>query len=449
MGQSLTNQAARSRKTYARLTPLTPTSALQHNSRLIEWCAQDEAALASKENELRKVQGLFDKLKSAQEEDKVALEAAQRKFQAVSSGLLSADDGTNATLEDQLMNAKQAVAQAQTEKKQAEMQLAPCQKELREKEQEMKKTSSNYEGDRQKLEKMERELKTLEKDLSKLNYKDGHIEDLQEQKRRLSQEIRSLRYQLDNSKSRNPHLNFVYRDPETNFNRASVKGLVCRLVKVKQPHTARALEVAAGGKLYNVIVDTEVTSKKLLKRGQLQRRTTIIPLNKISGHSMNQNTIHTAEQLVGKDNVQPALSLIEYDRELRPAMEWIFGQVFICRDMATARKVTFHERIMKKSVTLDGDSVDPGGTLSGGAAAKGPNVFEEVNKLKEPEEALARKELELAVVDQEITNLAKVAERSCFLFFCERVNQALGLEEGGEGFMAGGETNSWEPCVYK
>nr|CAD7428036.1 unnamed protein product [Timema monikensis] len=164
-------------------------------------------------------------------------------------------------------------------------------------------------------------------------------------------------------------------------------------------------------KLYNVIVDTEVTSKKLLKRGQLQRRTTIIPLNKISGHSMNQNTIRTAEQLVGKDNVQPALSLIEYDRELRPAMEWIFGQVFICRDMATARKVTFHERIMKKSVTLDGDSVDPGGTLSGGAAAKGPNVFEEVNKLKEPEEALARKELELAVVDQEITNLAKVAER--------------------------------------
>nr|CAD7394978.1 unnamed protein product [Timema cristinae] len=445
----------------------------------------DEAALASKESELRKVQGLFDKLKSAQEEDKVALEAAQRKFQAVSSGLLSADDGTNATLEDQLMNAKQAVAQAQTEKKQAEMQLAPCQKELREKEQEMKKTSSNYEGDRQKLENMERELKTLEKELSKLNYKDGHIEDLQEQKRRLSQEIRSLKYQLDNSKSRNPHLNFVYRDPETNFNRASVKGLVCRLVKVKQPQTARALEVAAGGKLYNVIVDTEVTSKKLLKRGQLQRRTTIIPLNKISGHSMNQNTIRTAEQLVrkahnyditravesvgkdnvqpalslieydrelrpamewifgqvficrdmatarkvtfherimkksvtldgdsvGKDNVQPALSLIEYDRELRPAMEWIFGQVFICRDMATARKVTFHERIMKKSVTLDGDSVDPGGTLSGGAAAKGPNVFEEVNKLKEPEEALARKELELAVVDQEITNLAKVAER--------------------------------------
>nr|CAD7198716.1 unnamed protein product [Timema douglasi] len=191
------------------------------------------------------------------------------------------------------------------------------------------------------------------KELSKLNYKDGHIEDLQEQKRRLSQEIRSLRYQLDNSKSRNPHLNFVYRDPENNFNRASVKGLVCRLVKVKQPHTARALEVAAGGKLYNVIVDTEVTSKKLLKKGQLQRRTTIIPLNKISGHSMNQNTIRTAEQLVGKDNVQPALSLIEYDRELRPAMEWIFGQVFICRDMATARKVTFHERIMKKHVILN------------------------------------------------------------------------------------------------
>ena len=62
----------------------------------------------------------------------------------------------------------------------------------------------------------------------------------------------------------------------------------------------------------------------------------------------------------------PALSLIQYDPEIHPAMEWIFGQTFICKDMETAKKVTFHDRIMKKSVTLDGDVFDPSGTLSGG-----------------------------------------------------------------------------------
>jgi len=47
-----------------------------------------------------------------------------------------------------------------------------------------------------------------------------------------------------------------------------------------------------------VIVDTEVTAKKLLQRGQLQRRTTIIPLNKIVGHSLDSSTVKFAKQLV-------------------------------------------------------------------------------------------------------------------------------------------------------
>jgi structural maintenance of chromosome 2 len=50
--------------------------------------------------------------------------------------------------------------------------------------------------------------------------------------------------------------------------------------------------------LFNVIVDTEITAKKLLQRGQLQRRTTIIPLNKIVGHSLEASTVRLAQELV-------------------------------------------------------------------------------------------------------------------------------------------------------
>ena len=48
-----------------------------------------------------------------------------------------------------------------------------------------------------------------------------------------------------------------------------------------------ALEVVAGGRLYNVVVDNNETGAKLLKNGQLQRRCTIIPLNKIAARSLN------------------------------------------------------------------------------------------------------------------------------------------------------------------
>jgi structural maintenance of chromosome 2 len=43
-----------------------------------------------------------------------------------------------------------------------------------------------------------------------------------------------------------------------------------------------ALEVAAGGKLYNVVVENEIVGKDLLQNGRLKKRVTIIPLNKIN-----------------------------------------------------------------------------------------------------------------------------------------------------------------------
>lgn len=62
------------------------------------------------------------------------------------------------------------------------------------------------------------------------------------------------------------------------------------------------------------------------------------------------------------------MDLIEFEPELRPAMEWVFGQVFICTDGDAAAKVTYHRQIQKRCVTVDGDVFDPSGTLSGGAA---------------------------------------------------------------------------------
>lgn len=91
---------------------------------------------------------------------------------------------------------------------------------------------------------------------------------------KLKAEIRNISVNLAN-------VDFSYRDPVKNFDRSKVKGVVAKLIKVKDSSTMTALEVSAGGKLYNVVVDTESTGKQLLQHGNLRRRVTIIPLNKI------------------------------------------------------------------------------------------------------------------------------------------------------------------------
>ena len=54
-----------------------------------------------------------------------------------------------------------------------------------------------------------------------------------------------------------------------------------RLVRVLEGGTGTALEVVAGSKLGNVVVDTEETAKLLINKGKLKSRVTIIPLSKI------------------------------------------------------------------------------------------------------------------------------------------------------------------------
>lgn len=72
----------------------------------------------------------------------------------------------------------------------------------------------------------------------------------------------------------------------------------------------------------------------------------------------------------GPGNVQLALDLLQFDAALRPAMAWVWGSTLVCRDLDTAKRVTFHPSVRRRTVTLDGDVFDPSGTLSGGARLK-------------------------------------------------------------------------------
>ncbi|KAH9282260.1 Structural maintenance of chromosomes protein 2 [Echinococcus granulosus] len=166
-------------------------------------------------------------------------------------------------------------------------------------------------------------------------------------------------------------LQFEYTDPTPNFDRRQVYGVVAKLFDLVDPKYATAIEVAAGGKLYNVVVDTETTAKALLERGQLARRVTMLPLNQMRGSPVPAEVVQRAEALVGAENVAPALSLIRYPPHLRPVMEFIFGGLLVCPTLDYARRVAFHPGVERRTITYDGDMFDPQGTLSGGSRTSG------------------------------------------------------------------------------
>ena len=91
--------------------------------------------------------------------------------------------------------------------------------------------------------------------------------------------------------------------------------------------------------LYHIVVDNEETAKDLLKNGQLQRRYTFIPLNKITSSQIPTAVVGRAQSLVGKDHVRPALDTADYKPQLKPAMQFVFGSTLLCDQLKQAEKV--------------------------------------------------------------------------------------------------------------
>ncbi|NXN19346.1 SMC2 protein, partial [Indicator maculatus] len=375
---------------------------------LVKSMQKDAKALTSKENEVKKREQELNALQETSEKDTDALTAAQHYFNAVSSGL-SSGNGEDATLSEQMMACKTEISKAVTEAKQAQMKLNYAQKELKTKQAEVKKMDEGYKKDQEALEAVRNTKNQLEDAMKKLNYEEGKEAALLKEQKALTHDICQLKGLHERLVAKFPALQFRYRNPERNWDPRRVKGPVSSLMVMKDASQAKALEVVAGGKLFNIIVDTEATGKLLLQRGELQRRYTIIPLNKIAAACVEPEKIKLAKVLAGHDNMNLALHLIEYDPELQKAMEYVFGGALVCSSMDTAQKVTFDKRIMTKTVTTDGEMFDPQGSLR--AFLNAAPILSSLKEIKDTEIELSAKEHRLEAVEEELARLKKVAEK--------------------------------------
>lgn len=341
-----------------------------------------------------------------QEEHAQATEShkkAEKNFQAVQAGLSTNEHGDNASLQEQLMKANEEVSTSKTDLKKSQDRLQHAQGEVRKKRAELKKTESTYNKDKALVDNLNTSSVNLEDEMNRLGVDEATVESLGQEKRNLTNEIRDLSDNADNIYHRYPDLSFRYTRPSANFDDSQVKGLVAKSITVKDPKFMTAVEVASGGKLRHVIVNNEQIGKQLIERGRLERRTNFIPLNKIQGHPIAPQVVERATRIAGGHNlIWRALDVIEFDESVRPAMEWVFGGVFICANPEVAKRVCFDKSIMKTCVTLEGDNYNPGGTLSGGARQDRGSLLSQVSSLAKIEADLTDRQNRLAEVSHRL-----------------------------------------------
>ncbi len=167
----------------------------------------------------------------------------------------------------------------------------------------------------------------------------------------------------------------------------NVHGPVSRLIRVHDDYTV-AIEIALGGAMQQIVVDSEQDSKAAI--AFLKRtgggRATFLPLSVIRGKELNEKGLQACRGYVGI-----ASELVDCDDRYRGIVENLLGRIVISEniDTAVAMAKQFGHRF--KIVTLDGQVVNAGGSMTGGSVNKEAGILSRANEL----EKLTREEKHL------------------------------------------------------
>ncbi|KAJ8103060.1 RecF/RecN/SMC [Lipomyces tetrasporus] len=355
----------------------------QKGKKIQENISELQVQLEAKTKEFGESQESFHTMKDAYDALCAEAQRTEELLETLQTGVASKEGQKNGFM-DQLEEARACASQSKTRQEQIKLQIAHLQKRLKELEPRARQARQQNQNLCDKLERMKSEYQAMQAALSSMNFDPQVHEGMKQQEATSESKIRELTARIDSLNRQVANMHFTYTDPAPNFDRSRVKGLVAQLFSIEKEKyaAATALEICAGGRLYNVVVDTEVTGTQLLERGNLRKRVTIIPLNKIAAFTASAEKIGAAKS-IAPGKVDLALTLVGYHEDVSRAMEYVFGSTLICADADTAKRVTFDPRVRLKSVTLQGDLYDPNGTLSGGSAPNSTGVLVTVQELNQ------------------------------------------------------------------
>lgn len=158
-----------------------------------------------------------------------------------------------------------------------------------------------------------------------------------------------------------------------------VHGTLSQLITVDNENST-AIEIALGAAMQNVVVSTESDAKRAinyLKQNNVGRAT-FLPISAIKPRYMDEKNLD--------DNfgfVDVASNLVDCDEQYRDIVENLLGRVMVVEDIDCAIAISKRYKNRYKIVTLDGQVMNPGGSMSGGSKGKGSGVLSRANLIEE------------------------------------------------------------------
>ena len=170
-----------------------------------------------------------------------------------------------------------------------------------------------------------------------------------------------------------------------------IYGPVSQLITVKDKYSA-AIETALGAAVQNIVVDNETDAKRAMGFLKERRagRATFLPITAIKGRVLSEQGLDDQYGFVSI-----ASDLVSYDNKYSEIIRWLLGRTAVAEDIdsaiAIAKKYSYRFRI----VTLDGQVINAGGSMTGGSRVQNAGILSRGNEIERLKGSLSSMQKEL------------------------------------------------------
>lgn len=294
---------------------------------------------------------------------------------------------------------------------------------------------SEKENQESKIEELKAELDKVNYSIDELNktvseYRND-LNDLRVENSKITKSISENRERYHKSKSNLEALkniteryegygNSIKKVMELKENKKGIIGVVADIIKVEKKYEV-AIETALGGNIQNIVTDTETTAKEIIEYLKKNKygRATFLPLS-----SMTKKTGFNNEDVFSDKGVLGlACDLVEIKKEYEGVTKYLLGKVVVVDTIDNAIALERKYRYSLRIVTLEGEYLNIGGSISGGAFKNNSNLLGRRREIEELENKLKDLKNEKENLDKNlIENRSKTSVLNDEL---DKINKAL------------------------
>ena len=246
---------------------------------------------------------------------------------------------------------------------------------------------------------------------------------------RLENEIKYKIEMLRNITENNQSLPFAVKNVLDNPKLAGIHGVIGNLIDTDKEY-ALAISTALGASTNYIVTDDEFVAKEAINFLKINKfgRATFFPLNIIKPREIDNEAYKVLRE--NEDFIDVASNLVKYESTYDNIIKNQLGNTIVAKDIDSANKIARDINYRYKIVTLDGELLHVGGSLTGGTLKNSTNIITQKHELEDNVKKLEIIEKEIANIEMsinEVDNKYKVLLQQRNKMLEEKTNLEISL----------------------